>query len=481
MAIYEKYIAINFSSNIKKKGREWYILNINNKDLLSNAIAQGIIDLSYVQEQMEMNLKKQILEDHSSSIWYSKKEKVWYCYIPDKIKGRVKRKRKNKNDIEQVLYDAYKEKYNSCNNKSNITFEDLFYEFISYKKTQVGMATIKRIMTDWKKYYISHTDFTKKQINSITKIDIDLLLNNIADQFKPKDKAFRNLCGILKQSFEYAVDSEYIDKSPYRVKVNKKNIQHVRKKPNIQEIYTVEEKLLLIAEMERMLINNPSNTIPLGIMLDFEIGVRVGELLAITSKDICDNKLHIHRQRIKVFNDNKFDKSTIKESGWITVEYTKSEHGDRWIPLSNLAKEYINRILEINNSFDLIYEDYLFVSKNGNVYTEDALSSQLKRACQRINIPVRRPHKIRKTYASILYQNGVPITIISKLLGHADESTTLKHYIYNINNDQESDEMVLKALQNNRDFNVTKCDRKIISFSDRKKMGNPSNYKASQA
>lgn len=449
---------------------------------MSNAIAQGIIDLSYVQKQLEMNQRKQILEDHGSSIWYNEKEQVWYCYIPDKMKGRVKRKRKNRDDIEQVLYDAYKSKYNGDdNNKSNMTFEDLFYEFISYKKTQVGMATIKRMMTDWNKYYVPYTDFINTEICNITKIDIDLLLNNIADQFKPKDKAFRNLCGILKQALEYAVDSEYLDKSPYRVKVNKKNIQHVRKKPNIKEIYTVEEKQMLINEMERMLKNNPSNTIPLGIMLDFEIGVRVGELLAITTKDIKNNKLHIHRQRIKVFNDNESDKSSIKESGWITVEYTKSEHGDRWIPLTDLAKEYVNRILHINKTFGLNYEDYLFVSKNGDIYTEDALSGQLKRACQRIKIPIRRPHKIRKTYASILYQNGVPITIISKLLGHADETTTLKHYIYNINNDQQSDEIVLKALQNQSEFNVTKSDQKIIDFSRRKKMGNPSKFKVSQA
>lgn len=40
--------------------------------------------------------------------------------------------------------------------------------------------------------------------------------------------------------------------------------------------------------MERRLANNPSNTAPLAVLLDFELGVRKGELLALKSTDIHD-------------------------------------------------------------------------------------------------------------------------------------------------------------------------------------------------
>ena len=444
---------------------------------MNYAIQNGIIDLSYVQEQATMNLKKEILEQHGSSIWYNEKEKTWYCHIPDPVKGRVKRKRKNKSDIEEVLVQAYLNQQNESNNK---TFYELFYEFIDYKKTQVGMGTIKRMMSDWNKFYLPNTEFTSKRIDTITKVDIDQLLNKIADQYKPKDKAFRNLCGILKQTLEYAIDVEYIEKSPYRVKINKKNIQHTRKKPSVKEVYTAEEREILFDEMERRLESNPSNTIPLAIMLDFETGVRVGELVAIRKSDIKDGRLHIHRQRIKIFK-SAGNNNIVKETGWETVEYTKSDCGDRLIPLTDKAKEYIRRIIEINKQYSLINEDYLFVSpNNNNIFTEDAISAQLKRACEKVGIPIRRPHKIRKTYASILYQNGVPVTIISRLLGHADETTTLKHYIFNVNNDQETENIVLNALQNKSDINVTKGDQQIIQFPMGKKMGNPSKIKASQ-
>lgn len=450
-------------------------------DILNYAIQNGIIDLSYVQEQAKMNQKKEILKKYGSSIWYNEKEQTWYCHIPDPTKGRVKRKRKNRSDIEDVLVQAY---INQEKKVGSITFKELYYEFINYKKNQVGMGTIKRMMSDWNKFYAPNEDFINKKIDSITKVDIDLLLNKIIEEYKPKDKAFRNLCGILKQSFEYAVDVEYMDKSPYRVKVNKKNIQHTRKKPSEKEVYTLEERNLLIEELERILECNPSNTIPLAIMLDFEIGVRVGELLAIRSSDIKSNRMHICRQRIKTFhslNNLNTDNTVIKESGWITVEYTKSDCGDRYIPLTKKAIEYIKRIKKINKQYGLINEDYLFISPSSHkIFTEDAVSAQLKRTCKRIGIPIRRPHKIRKTYASILYQRGVPVTIISRLLGHADESTTLKHYIFNVNNDQETENLVLNALQNGSDINVTKGDQQIIQFPMGKKMGNPSKIKASQ-
>lgn len=32
------------------------------------------------------------------------------------------------------------------------------------------------------------------------------------------------MCGILKQMLEYAVDAEYLEKNPYRIKVNKKSL-----------------------------------------------------------------------------------------------------------------------------------------------------------------------------------------------------------------------------------------------------------------
>jgi len=78
-------------------------------------------------------------------------------------------------------------------------------------------------------------------------------------------------------------------------------------------------------------------------------------------------------------------------------------------------------------------------------------------------------HKIRKTYASTLLHNGVNLSIVKDMLGHADESTTLKHYIYNIEDSTETDNKVLNALGSPNDI---KSDQNIILFTRRKRAKN---------
>ena len=42
--------------------------------------------------------------------------------------------------------------------------------------------------------------FISKSIGNITKIDIDDFFNSILDEFQLKQKAFYNMCGLLKQT-----------------------------------------------------------------------------------------------------------------------------------------------------------------------------------------------------------------------------------------------------------------------------------------
>ncbi|MCM1560078.1 MAG: tyrosine-type recombinase/integrase [Butyrivibrio sp.] len=66
---------------------------------------------------------------------------------------------------------------------------------------------------------------------------------------------------------------------------------------------------------------------------------------------------------------------------------------------------------------------------NGHIMYPDAVDAQIKRGCEHIGIKTKTMHKIRKTYGSILLHNGVNISAVKDMLGHADETTTLKHYI----------------------------------------------------
>ena len=148
----------------------------------------------------------------------------------------------------------------------------------------VGSSTIKRMKADWERFYKSEIDFIKMPIHTVTKIDVDDFFSTAITKYSIKKKAFYNMCGILKQMFEYTVDAELLEKSPYRIKVNKKKLVSDRKDGR-KEVYKPNEVELLVKEMERRLRNNPSNTAPLAVLLDFELGTRKGEILAISPDD----------------------------------------------------------------------------------------------------------------------------------------------------------------------------------------------------
>lgn len=468
-----------------------------NIDDIQYAIDNNIISIADVLENTEKMKREQILEQYGDLIKHYGNE--WYFRIPDKTlkNGCFRRRSKNREDIENKLCDYFIElekKQQADKEQNTATLKELFYEFMEYKKSKVSGGTINRMMQDWKKFYEPHTEFIYKPFVEITKIDVDNLLNDIVNEHTMKDKAFKNMCGVLKQTFEYAVNAEYIDKSPYRVEVNKKKITPTRKKANEKEVFTAKERDILIKEMERRIQNDPLNAVPLAIMLDFEIGVRCGELLALKESDIISengtSKLYIHRQVVK--ENNITDLENIKQIGWNVVDYTKSDCGERKIPLTPKALEYIDRIRQINVLNGNQNKGFLFLTEDGTIITRDALDGQLRRGCAYAGIPVRSMHKIRKTYASTLYQRGVPITIISKLLGHADESTTMKHYIFNLKDETETDSLVLNALSSNVITNnlttisreeisesVTDGDNKIISFAAIKKWKTPHKQRVS--
>jgi site-specific recombinase XerD len=52
---------------------------------------------------------------------------------------------------------------------------------------------------------------------------------------------------------------------------------------------------------------------------------------------------------------------------------------------------------------------------------------------------------MRKTYASNLNANGVPLDCVREMLGHADIQTTLG-YIYNPLTEKETYDLITKAL-----------------------------------
>mgnify|MGYP000187681423 CR=1 FL=1 len=81
------------------------------KEALRLAEKYNIIDLDKISQSIEEMQRKEILENHPYTVWQNA-EGLWLTYLPDEKKGRVFRKRRSKEEIENLIVDYYHQQKN---------------------------------------------------------------------------------------------------------------------------------------------------------------------------------------------------------------------------------------------------------------------------------------------------------------------------------------------------------------------------------
>ena len=72
--------------------------------------------------------------------------------------------------------------------------------------------------------------------------------------------------------------------------------------------------------------------------------------------------------------------------------------------------------------------------KDGERILTQAMRMRFKRICKKLGIFHKSPHKIRKTYGSILLDNQIDNKLIMEQMGHTDILCTEEHYHRNRKN-----------------------------------------------
>lgn len=76
------------------------------------------------------------------------------------------------------------------------------------------------------------------------------------------------------------------------------------------------------------------------------------------------------------------------------------------------------------------FPDWVFPSVTGTALDEANVRKAFNRILDTAGLDRRGPHQMRHTNASLLLQDGVPITYVSRQLGHKDASITLRIYAH---------------------------------------------------
>lgn len=400
---------------------------MSNSDILQYALSNGIINLDDVRKDIMNEENKKLIEKHPYKIWVAK-DGYWKSHVFDENKKNERRQ------ISSLTKSGLNEKiikeYNIAQKKSRESqkkydLKSLYAEWLNdaLETKELVKGTIDRYNNDWDKFY-EGTDFARMDIRAIKQADIVQFLKGIVcgreDDNKLTRKCFSNIKTVIIGIFGYAKTDREIECLPIHqvledIKISSKQFKKTVKKDS-EQVFTDEEAVL----MGDYIINNHKTTRDLGVLLALLTGLRIGELCTLKKSDQDGFKLYINRTEVKEKDD--MGKTIIK-----VREFPKTEESMNAITLSDSAYIVLDMIKKMNLKND-IKTEYLFYDPSSGRIKSRAFDKKLRRICNNVGIPQRSMHKLRKTYTSILFANGVEEKIVQSQMRHKDSKTTHEYY-----------------------------------------------------
>lgn len=385
----------------------------------------GLADL------IESMNKKQIIENHPFEVYtIQRKGQIYYVtYVYDETKkdNRKQISAKTKENLENKIYDDYKQ-------KTMLTFEKVSLEWLTYYKTTVKDTTFTRTMSDYKRF-IPACSFLYKSITAIKPMDLKEYLQNTIINEHLRMRAFTNLKSLLNGIFTYALDKEYIVKNPMdNLIVSTSHIVQPTKQTKEEAVFTIKEKDLL-RDYIKADSGNYKDSAPYAILLSFQLGVRVGELITLKWSDIDYKKGIIHIQRQEIVCDQYDDNlEKIASSVHTIKEFTKTQAGNRFLPLTPEALHILDLVKSWNESHKIISE-FIFADKQGHNFNRQRINTCLYAYCDKVDIIKKSSHKIRRSVISSLLDNIENKKCVQAFAGHEQLETTLNSYYKDITDD----------------------------------------------
>lgn len=391
---------------------------LDKKELLQYLADNDIIDFAYVQEQIEMKKRDEVLKKHPWKISQGK-DGYFRTYLPDKEKGRKMIKKSTLKAVEDVVIDYW------LAEEENPSIKDVFDEWnnrrLELKK--ISAATHVRNIQIFNRHF---KEIENRRIKSMSSDDISDFLEEQVPKYNLSSKAFCNLKtvtkGFLKRAKKRKLISFNVEEIFQDLDTSDTEFKKVIKEDN-QEVFDEDE----LPKMIDYLCNN-LDLRNLGILLMFLTGIRVGELVTLKHSDFDGNTFKIRRTETKFLNGDHYS--------YEVKEFPKSKAGVRTVIIPQ-DYAWICGKLKVQNPFG----EYVF-EENGKRLTTNAIRERMYRVCKKLNIVKKSPHKARKTYCSILLDNHVDNKLITDVMGHTDISCSEGHYHRNRRSIERKSEII---------------------------------------
>ena len=250
--------------------------------------------------------------------------------------------------------------------------------------------------------YIKPSDIAGTKLQNCTSIRIQQYINELSQNHTYSQ--IKYVRDVLRTFFNWCIDCGYLLRNPCKnveLKGNKTDIIN-KKMFKTVEILTENEINIILNNIE-----DPS--FRLLILLDLATGLREGELLALdwSNIDLKKKTLTVDRSVKEVYvyeNENTRHIET-------KFQAPKTKTSFRTIPIPEALVSILKQFRRKNG---LVFQD----SKN-NPLKQKYVAYRWNKLLKDCNIPHKKFHSIRHTYASTLLKNGVDIQTVAELMGHS--------------------------------------------------------------
>ncbi len=289
--------------------------------------------------------------------------------------------------------------------KKAIFFKAETKNWLLFKKNSIKSSTYYRYNYLINKYILSF--FKNKSIYYFLKYDFNMYIEYLLSILSAKTT--KDILSIFKSILKYIERKYDID---YKLDL----ISCPKNEQNEIKILKDDEKRKL--EKYCLESNNLKN---IGIVICLNTGLRLGEICALTWKDIDfdENCIIINKTIQRIYKG--------KNSTSVQLDTPKTKKSVRKIPISKKILYPLRTFKEDNNYCG----DEFVLTGSKEKYIEPRTYQRLFKRCLKIcNIQDYNFHILRHTFATNCIKIGMDAKSLSELLGHANVNITLNRYVH---------------------------------------------------
>ena len=313
----------------------------------------------------------------------------------------------------------------------NFTVLELVEKYISQK---TGVRHNTRSNYNFVVNVIKKEAFGQKRIDKIKVSDAKEWLIKMHQMDGRGYSSIHTIRGVVRPAFQMAVDDDLLVKNPFEFQLNTVVVNDSVTREAITR--QQERDFLEFVKNDKHFCKYYD-----GIYILFKTGLRISEFVGLTKKnlDFENNRIIVDHQ-LQRTRDMKY-----------IIEDTKTESGERMVPMTPEVKEAFQRILSNRKNPKVEpmvdgYSGFLYLDKNGRPMVALHWEKYFQHIREkynkiyRIQMPKVTPHVCRHTFCSNMAKSGMNPKTLQYIMGHSDISVTLNTYTH-LNYDDAEEEM----------------------------------------